>query len=331
MIISAILISACIFVFFHQMRKEHDKSEKNDEKKEFDMNAVNNFIDICTKRALNGEVTDPNDIAFIIDMYYIVDREVPVEFKDFAFECLNRTQHTNGFWEYKKFHYAPDTARKLLTYGRESIMPPHTISDKYYQSIDTWDEVLEEVYQYEKLGDDIVFWGGLWGYVTLWQLKGDNPPWLDKYTEYAYEDFDNWKLKNHERNHLVGTFLQICKDVPNKDELIDIIVKEQNPHDNGWGFTYAGEKSSSIETAHTLCILKALEYEYIDDVAKKSLNGILKTTYKTMEIDGKIVGGWSYYTDDERMDIRSTTIVLMALASLGEIEGNSDPYYIEIC
>lgn len=295
----------------------------------FDIEAINNFVDVVTQKALDEKITDPSNIAFILDMHYILKREPPEKFKEYAFYILNETQHNNGFWRYKEFHYAPDTARLLITYNREGVTPPHKISEDYYRSIDTWDEVVAELNRYERMDDSIVFWGGLWGYVTLWQLKGEMPPWLDDYIKYAYEDFDNWKFKNHERNHLVGTFLQIDEKVPNQEELISIIVRDQNPEDGGWGFWFRGEKSSSIETAHTLYILKVLGYEGIDEVAGKSLSGILKSTYKTMVKDDKKIAGWSYYPEDERMDIRSTTIVLMTLAKLGVIDGNSDPYSLK--
>lgn len=293
----------------------------------FDINAVNNFVDVTTRAALDGRIKNPDDIGFILDMYYILDREPPIELGEYAFNYLNKTQHSNGFWAYREFHYAPDTARKLLTYRRANKTPRYTIVDDYYQSINTWSEAVEDVNTYDKG----FFWGGLWGYVTLWQLKGENPPWIDEYVNYAKEDFDNWKLKNHERNHLVGTFSQICKEVPDKEDLIDIIVKEQNPEDGGWGMVFKGEKSSSIETSHSLIMLGALGYSRIDEITEKALHGIIKNTYKTDVRNGKKIAGWSYYPEEGRMNIRSTTIVLFMLASRGLIEGNSDPYYIKLC
>ena len=290
------------------------------------MESVNNFINLITRAAMAGKIKNPSDISFMLDMYYITDRTPPTEFKEFAFDFLNNAQLSNGFWRFKEYHYVPDTARTLLTYKRENEVPPYAISGEYYQSINTWQKVVEDINIY----DPDTFWGGLWGYISIWLVKGESPPWLTEYVNIAEESFDAWKLHNHDRNHVVGTFSQIYNDVLRQDDLIAAILNDQNPEDGGWGATFVGSKSSSIETSASLITLGLLGYNNIDEVVEKSTNGIIAQTYKTDVVDEIEVAGWSYYPEEERMDIHSTAIVLLMLVDRGIIAGNNDPYYIAI-
>ncbi len=294
-----------------------------------DMTKIDNYLEYMYTLIMNNRL-GPTDCGFVLDTYYILNKQPPSELVTKAFNILDSSMDVSGFYDPQTFHYVPDTSRMLITYKRFNRLPKYKIQNSFYTYISSWDNVMTELNLYENSGGTIAFWGGLWGYITIFQLKGINPPWLNTYIDITNAQYNVWKYKNHERNHAVGAFKQFCSSISNVVDLSNQIISDRNP-DGGWG-GLPNDPSNSIETVSALYTLKILNYPNIQTVVNNSLKTMIRNTYITDNTSyTKPIAGWCYNFNDRRILPRATAVTLMTLVYTNVITGNPDPYGIYVC
>ncbi len=294
----------------------------------FDLSLVYAFVDKTAEKIISDGNHNVQTIGYILDAYYILNRKPSAEFITYAFDVIDAAQLVNGLWSYQEFHYIPNSMRIWLTYRNYNKTPPNAINNSIYTSLNTFTKVYDDILIYEDSGTSILVWGGLWGYITLFQLgTGSNPSWLSDYITFTENNKDRWINKNHERNHMAISFHQFCQNPPYEEEIISTIVNEQN-NNGGWG-AEPGDPSNSTESSHTIFVLSKLGYNKIN-VINKTIKGILTDCYTSTVINGTLTNAWSYH-QGETVNVSSTTIACMLLAELKRTVGNNNPYYVKVC
>ena len=165
----------------------------------------------------NKENLDLLDFIFTVDSYEPLGIEVPN--KEEIIKYLNSIQTDEGTWKTGEIHCVPVTAQVLMTYSRWRAKPKKSL-EPFFQTIDTWKKVVDNVLKY----DPGNYWGGLWGYVTCYTTQSAKPPWTREFLKEVAKEFDKWAFQNHQRTHLMTSLLQLRESLPRIEEVIKIKI-----------------------------------------------------------------------------------------------------------
>jgi len=262
-------------------------------------------------------LSDPNDVAHILEAYSLLGQEPPN--KDKLFQYLNATQGADGTWNTGRPHYVPNTAHVLMQYKRYGVNPKKSL-DPFLSTIDTWDKV----YTHVKTYDTGNYWGGLWGYVTVYVVyKSQPPPWTSEFLNAVDQYFNTWAYDNHQRNHVAGMLYELSKPLPRKEEVLSLILQQQHL-DGGWPWSRTVRTNSETDdTSVSILVLRTLFNPTDPQIASAIDKGLefIKGNYKEKNIDDTILAGYSNLVGGE-IDVPSTARAILAVTgkSLGEFQ-----------
>ncbi len=239
--------------------------------------------------------------------------------KDEIVQLIKKAQNEDGTWNThsEKIHYAPNTARTLMALSRLDV-DFSTIKplEPFLETVDTWEEVTANVQEF-KAPDN--FWGDFWGHITIWNVyKNQAPPYRDDFMNTVNSEFDSWAYDTHQRNHLIDMLRQLCIPFPRRDEVVQIILRQQE-EDGSWMNGNCGE------TAQTIIILNYLNAS-ADEAKQKAIDFIWNKCYIEMNIDDKRMCGFKGFPEEDRVSSNPNPSIIAVLIQEGYLDGDPAIY-----
>lgn len=278
---------------------------QNISKRDLLLNTLNYFIRGRKSMSLINQL-------FVLDAFHIMGEEIPE--KENIIKEFNSIQSDDGTWKTGHEHYVPITAQVFMLYKRIGATPKKSL-EPFLASIDTWEKVVAHNEQY----DPGNYWGGLWGYVGVFTVSKQRPPWTDEFLKKAHERFDEWASDNHQRIHTIDCFHQLKEPIPRDEELLTLTLKGQKP-DGRW---MAKSWNPAVpQTAFGIVTLKILDKKgssETDEAVKHGLS-FIDQCFKIVRWKGKECGGYANEPEDMDPDPLATSLALIAQLHSEQIE-----------